>query len=85
MSKMNIEGVDFSCEMLSELQDIQDPDIARMTLENIDSVIGYILDPASTATDSNRLEMVTTLHNLSKFIKVLSRKENSDEKKERSY
>lgn len=30
---MNIEGVNFSSEMLSELQNIQDPDIARITLD----------------------------------------------------
>lgn len=82
MAKMNIEGVDFSSEMLSELRNIQDPDIARMTLGNIDSVLDYVLDPASLVCDSGRLDMVTTLHNLSKLIKILSRKEVSHEEKE---
>lgn len=82
MAKINIEGVDFSSEMLSELQNIQDPDFARMTLKNIDTVLDYVLDPAPSVCDSERLDMVTTLHNLSKLIKILSRKEVSYEEKE---
>lgn len=78
---MNIEGVNFSSEMLSELQNIQDPDIAKITLENIDAVIGYILDPAPNVSDAKRIDLITTLHNLSIFIKILSRKEISYEKK----
>lgn len=78
---MNIEGVNFSSEMLLELQNIQDPDIAKITLENIDAVIGYILDPAPNVSDAKRIDLITTLHNLSIFIKILSRKEISYEKK----
>jgi len=72
---MNIEGVNFSSEMLSELRYIQDPEITRVTLENIDTVLDYILDPTPEADDAKRLDMVTTVHNLSKFIKTLSQKE----------
>lgn len=71
---MNIEGVGFSSEMLSELKNIQDPDIRRMTLNNIDTVLDYVLDPAPSACDSVRLDMVTTLHSLSKLVKILSQK-----------
>ncbi len=78
---MNIEGVNFSNEMLSELQNIQDPDIARISLENIDSVMGYILDPAPEVSDAKRIDLITTLHHLSTFIKVLSRKEDNYEEK----
>ncbi len=78
---MNIEGVRFSSEMLSELQYIQEPEVARMTLENIDSVIGYILDPVPNVSDAKRIDLITTLHNLSTFIKILSRKEASNEEK----
>lgn len=75
MIKMDIEGVVFSSKMLSELRYMQDPEITRVTLENIDTVLDYILDPAPDADDAKRLDMVTTVHNLSKFIKTLSRKE----------
>lgn len=76
---MNIEGVCFSSEMMSELRYIQEADVAKVTLENIDSVLDYILDPAPSVGDSKRLDMVTSLHNLSKFIKILSQKEKCNE------
>ena len=70
---ININGVQLTPEALSEIQYLQEPDITRLTLDNIDTVVDFILNPVPQADDPSRLDMVTTLHNLSKFIKTLTK------------
>ena len=81
-NNVNIDGAVISPDMVKEICYLQDSDIAKMTIDSIDNILDYVLDTSPSASDTERISMVTTLHDYSKFIKTLTRPDPLNEKKE---
>lgn len=69
---ININGVLLTPEALSEIKYLQESDISKLTINNIDVILDYVLDTSPAANAAQRLDMETTLHSFTKLIKILT-------------